>query len=735
MTSGRTQGHLAASSFSGFPYTIFQKSCELSYKLRRLRKGHVVSRLSLYDRIRESKRLKLSNYSKDLLIPYRRARIKYTSRKHHIPPNPFKRATFPVGIRPVQPTPTDLSLQNLWREALTAEDSNRLLKPIMEDIVQKAIEETIPEIVQEAQRECIEEAAIQQAGAIMVGIAEAATEEGVVLSQDAQAEIHLTATAPINIQERQQASVPIDPTIVEGEQPPETEQTEPVTGGELPFREEGVGELTVGENPVSETLQTSEPTGNPVQTPRVGPAATTDDEPIEVIAEESTEGEDDEFDRERWIQGTVAPELSKEAQRKLAMKGVFLVVVTRISDENDVFITSIADPPLTIQKQRDIRRRGGQLLISLTEDSYDIYQMEVDPALIPKSKIPPKTKKRTYDERVRSATSSGFGVASERLITDLLGEVSEDSSAKESALGSPRPVVPKKKRKTATQREKETSCTREEEGASEEQTPERPAKRPSGKNLSLMKQQAAEASGCAEEDFGSPEATTSGGTAHRPAGFSSSLYGLERGSTRVWGGKGKGKGGRRKPKKPKKKDLQSWQDPEVVRALENRPPPGAIMAERNDEACRKRFPGAKMINTTKKKTSGAARVPRNKTVRKAIQAGNDTKKAKKEVARHGSRDKLRWLRDIRKLQKSTNLLIPKAPFYRLVREVIADINPNYRVQANAVMALHESSESFLLKMFEFSNYIAIHAKRVTLMPKDIHLLRKIWDDIGFFPKD
>ena len=105
------------------------------------------------------------------------------------------------------------------------------------------------------------------------------------------------------------------------------------------------------------------------------------------------------------------------------------------------------------------------------------------------------------------------------------------------------------------------------------------------------------------------------------------------------------------------------------------------------------------------------------------------------MARHGSRDKLKWLRDIRKLQKSTNLLIPKAPFYRLVREVIADINPNYRVQANAVMALHESSESFLLKMFEFSNYIAIHAKRVTLMPKDIHLLRKIWDDVGFFPKD
>ena len=642
-----------------------------------------------------------------------------------------------MGTRPLQPTPTDQSLQNLWQEALTVEDSDRLLKPIMEDIVQKAIQETIPEIIQEAQRECIEEVAIQQAGAIMVGIAEAAAEEGVVLSQDVQAEIHHTATAAINIQERQQVmgSVPSDPTIAKGEQPPETEQTEPVTGGEVPSREEGIGEITVGEDPVSETPQASEPTENPVQTPIVGPAATTEEEPIEVIAQGSTEEEDDEFDRERWIQGTVAPELSKEAQRKLAMKGVFLVVVTRISDENDVFITSIADPPLTIQKQRDIRRQGGQILISLTEDSYDIYQMEVDPALIPKSKLPQKAKKQTYDERVRSATSSGFGVASESSIEDLLGEISEDSSAKESAFRSPRPAVPKKKRKTTTQREKETSRTREEGEASEEQTLERPAKRPSGKNLSLMKQQAAEVSGHAEEDFGSPEAGTSKGTAHRPAGFSSSLYGLEHGSTRVFGGKGRGKGGRRKPKKPKKKELQGWEDPQVVRALENQPSPGAIMAERNDEVCRKRFAGAKMINTTKKKTSGTAKVPKNKIVQKAIQAGNKTKKAKKEVARHGSRDKLKWLRDIRKYQKTTNLLISKAPFYRLVREVIADINPNYRVQANAVMALHESSENFLLKVFEFSNYITIHAKQVTVMPKDLHLLRKIWDDTGFFPKD
>ena len=634
------------------------RSYELSYKLRRLRKGCNVNHLSLDNRA--CKRLRLNEQIlKRLSIPCRRARVKYTMRKHYLPPNPFKRATFPL-----QPAPTDKSLQKLWQEALRREDSNRLLEPIMEDLVQKAIEATIPEIIDEARKECLEEAAIQQAGAIMVGIAEAASEEGVLLSQDIQAEIHHTTMAAINIQERQQIteSVPLDPTVPEGEQPPNTEQIEPVTGSAVPTGEETISEPTQEGSLIPRTPQHPVHTEDPVLVPQMGPAATTEEQAIEVMEESSVEGEDDEFDRESWVQGTIAPELSKEAQRKLAAKGVFLIVVTRISNENDIFITSIADPPLTIQKQRDIRRQGGQILVSLTEDSYEVYQMEVDPALIPKSKASQKAKKRTYEERVRSATSSGFGVASEGSLRELLGDVSEDSSAKESALSSPRTPVPKKKKKTATQWERETSRTREEE-VSEEPTPERPIKTPSGKNLSLMKQQAAEATGRTTDDFGSPEASTSGGIVHQPAGFSKSLYGLEHGSTRIFGGKGRGKGGRRKPKKPKKKTLQGWEDPQVVRALENRPPPGAIMAERNDEVCRKKLVGAKMINSTKKKAPEMIQVPKNKIVRKAIAAAKNAKTAKKQIAKHGSRDKLRWLRDMWKYQKTTNLLISKAPFY------------------------------------------------------------------------
>ena len=585
----------------------------------------------------------------------------------------------------------------------------------MKDIVQLALQETIPEIVKEVYSECQEEIAIQQAGAIMAGIAEAANVEGVALTENVRAEIHHTVAAAIDIQERQGVvqSVPGDPETTEGAQPPETVPEEQVAEGVLPDLD-------------------TEDAGTIEQAPQLGPAATVGEQPIEVIEEDPP---DDEFDREQWVQGTVAPELSKEKQRLLAKKGVFLVIATRISDDQDIFVTSIVDPPITIEQQRKIRRQGGQVLISQTEDSYEVYQMPIDPALIPKTKVV-KAKKRSYEERMRAESSSGFGVAREGTIKELLGELSEDSSAKESCFESPKSTVPKKKRKKAAQREKESSLVREGE-ESEGQTPERPTTTPTGKNLSLMKQQAAAATGKSTEEFGSPGATTSKDTIHRPGGYSSSLYGLQHGSTRIWGGKGRGKGGKRKPKDPKKttqkgQKLEGWQDPEVVRALQNQPPPGAIIAERNDEACRRKYGKAKMINTTKKKAVAAEGAPRNKAIQNALDARAKAKTAQKEVASHGPKDKLRWMKEMRKLQKSTELLMKKAPFQRLVRELLQEINTEYRIQGNAMMALHEAAEAFLLRLFEFTNYIAIHCKRVTIMPKDIHLLRKIWDDTGFF---
>ena len=83
------------------------------------------------------------------------------------------------------------------------------------------------------------------------------------------------------------------------------------------------------------------------------------------------------------------------------------------------------------------------------------------------------------------------------------------------------------------------------------------------------------------------------------------------------------------------------------------------------------------------------------------------------------------LRVIRKYHKSTELLIRKLPFQRLVREIAQDFKTDLRFQSTAVLALHEAAEAYLVGLFEDTNLCAIHAKRVTIMPKDMQLARRI----------
>ena len=83
------------------------------------------------------------------------------------------------------------------------------------------------------------------------------------------------------------------------------------------------------------------------------------------------------------------------------------------------------------------------------------------------------------------------------------------------------------------------------------------------------------------------------------------------------------------------------------------------------------------------------------------------------------------LREIRKYQKSTELLIRKLPFQRLVCEIAQDFKTDLRFQSSAISALQEASEAYLVGLFEDTNLCAIHAKRVTIMPKDIQLARRI----------
>jgi histone H3 len=83
------------------------------------------------------------------------------------------------------------------------------------------------------------------------------------------------------------------------------------------------------------------------------------------------------------------------------------------------------------------------------------------------------------------------------------------------------------------------------------------------------------------------------------------------------------------------------------------------------------------------------------------------------------------LREIRKFQKSTELLIRKLPFQRLVREIATEYMSDLRFQSQAVLALQEAAEAYLVGVFEDTNLCAIHAKRVTIMPKDMQLARRI----------
>lgn len=117
---------------------------------------------------------------------------------------------------------------------------------------------------------------------------------------------------------------------------------------------------------------------------------------------------------------------------------------------------------------------------------------------------------------------------------------------------------------------------------------------------------------------------------------------------------------------------------------------------------------------------GPHRIPRNQ-----LAAKNKPPNVKKP---HRYRPGTVALREIRKYQKSTELLIKKAPFQRLIREIMYEVAPYdgpNRIETAAAIALQEAAEAYLVGTFENTNLCAIHAKRVTIMQKDMRLARII----------
>ena len=133
---------------------------------------------------------------------------------------------------------------------------------------------------------------------------------------------------------------------------------------------------------------------------------------------------------------------------------------------------------------------------------------------------------------------------------------------------------------------------------------------------------------------------------------------------------------------------------------------------------------ARTKQTARKNISQTSKAPRkevkvSKAARKTAPALGGVKKP------HRYRPGTVALREIRKYQKSTELLIRKLPFQKLVREIASSFKSDLRFQSSAILALQEASESYLVSLFEDTNLCAIHAKRVTIMPKDMLLAKRI----------
>ena len=83
------------------------------------------------------------------------------------------------------------------------------------------------------------------------------------------------------------------------------------------------------------------------------------------------------------------------------------------------------------------------------------------------------------------------------------------------------------------------------------------------------------------------------------------------------------------------------------------------------------------------------------------------------------------LREIRRFQKTGETLIRRAPFQRMVREVATAAKSGLRWQSAALAAMQEATESYVVGLLSDSNLCALHARRVTVMPRDIHLARRL----------
>lgn len=146
---------------------------------------------------------------------------------------------------------------------------------------------------------------------------------------------------------------------------------------------------------------------------------------------------------------------------------------------------------------------------------------------------------------------------------------------------------------------------------------------------------------------------------------------------------------------------------------------------------RDRILAAKRSDRPEDDDDGRPRPPPRAKKSTSLPQGNDARRVK-------NRRKIRYrpgqlaLKNIRELQNTTDLQIPRIRFHRLVREITQTFYENepYKYQPAALNALQEAAEAYLVYLFEDTNLCCVHARRVTIMPRDIQLARRIRRERG-----
>ena len=143
------------------------------------------------------------------------------------------------------------------------------------------------------------------------------------------------------------------------------------------------------------------------------------------------------------------------------------------------------------------------------------------------------------------------------------------------------------------------------------------------------------------------------------------------------------------------------------------------------------MPKTKQAAKAKAASKLPAKVKGSKATKKSAPAAGGMKDRRKMRHKPGTVS----LREVKKYQKSTDMLLLKAPFQRLVRQISTDHDHTLRFQSQALLALQEATEAYIVGLFEDTNLCAIHAKRMTVMKKDMDLARRIRGDRNFDYRD